>query len=306
MIYDIFSKRAKRERGNAPEVYCYDQISNTLRVQIVHVLTDVLSTDDAYEKKLEESAKVIHDVLAREYGLFMLSEDLQYHRQYSKAVFDFVLKTANVERVLDILELGLFIAERVQANYSYHEKPVLVAAEGVDEINNRFREDAVGYQYESGKILRVDSQFMHQEVVKPALAVLRSADLAGANQEFLAAHEHYRNRRYKEAINECLKAFESTMKVICIRQSWNVESNATASRLIDVCFANKLVPDYLQSEFASLRSALESGIPTVRNRTSGHGQGSSPAPVPDYVAGYLLHLTAATAVFLTDAERSLS
>src|ERR1019366_1526163 len=82
----------------------------------------------------------------------------------------------------------------------------------VTELNARFREHGIGYQYESGEIIRVDSQLIHSEVVKPALTLLTAPEYEGANAEFLKAFEHYRKGDTKECLNECLKAFESTMK----------------------------------------------------------------------------------------------
>ena len=79
----------------------------------------------------------------------------------------------------------------------------------VFELNARFREHRVGYQYESGDIIRVDSQLIHAEVVKPALALLAAPEYAGANAEFLKAFEHYRKGDTKGCLNECPKAFES-------------------------------------------------------------------------------------------------
>ena len=40
--------------------------------------------------------------------------------------------------------------------------------EAIDQLNRRFREHSVWYQYESGQIVKVDSQDIHSEVVKPA------------------------------------------------------------------------------------------------------------------------------------------
>jgi hypothetical protein len=61
-----------------------------------------------------------------------------------------------------------------------------VSQEGLDravfELNARFREQGIGYQYESGKIIRVDSQLIHAEVIKPALALLTALEYAGANR----------------------------------------------------------------------------------------------------------------------------
>ena len=66
-------------------------------------------------------------------------------------------------------------------------------------------------------------------------------------------------------------------------------------------FDNDLIPAALQSQFSALRSVLESGVPTVRNKMAGHGQGSIPASVPDYMARFAMHLTASNIVLLVDA-----
>ena len=40
-IYELFSKRQKRMRGEVPDVYQYETIPPELRVQIVHIWNDV-------------------------------------------------------------------------------------------------------------------------------------------------------------------------------------------------------------------------------------------------------------------------
>jgi hypothetical protein len=50
---------------------------------------------------------------------------------------------------------------------------------------------------------------------------------------------------------------------------------------------------------------LESGIPTVRNKTSGHGQGASYSQIPAHLAAYALHLSAANILFLSASETKL-
>lgn len=121
--------------------------------------------------------------------------------------------------------------------------------------------------------------------------------------EFMNAHEHLRNGRNKEAMNEALKAFESTMKAICTKREWQFDANkATAAPLINLCFEKGLIPDYMQSKFAGLRSLLVDGTPTVRNRNSGHGQGLEVKEVPSHIAAYCLHMTAAAIVFLCESD----
>ena len=75
--------------------------------------------------------------------------------------------------------------------------------------------------------------------------------------------------------------------------------------MIQICFDNELIDSFWQSYYSSLRSLLESGVPTVRNKLSGHGQGTTPTTVPDHLVAYMLHMTAAAIVFLAEAEKNL-
>ena len=68
--------------------------------------------------------------------------------------------------------------------------------------------------------------------------------------------EHYRRGRNKEAIVDALKAFESTIKVICAERKWPDPPNATVGGLIEVVFREGLLPEYLLSEFTGLRSVV--------------------------------------------------
>lgn len=174
----------------------------------------------------------------------------------------------------------------------------------ITELNIRFREHGVGYQFETGQINRVDSQLLHAEVVKPALALLADKKFRAANEEFLSAHAHYRHGRYCECLNEALKAFESTMKIICAKRSWSYDQKDTAKTLIDHMLKNGLIPAHLTSHFTGLRTTLESGLPTTRNRLSGHGRGVADHDVPDYIASYALHLTATNILLLVEADKA--
>ena len=69
---------------------------------------------------------------------------------------------------------------------------------------------------------------------------------------------------------------------------------------------NGLVHRYVETHLAGLRSTLEAGLPTVRNKNSGHGQGLLRRNVPDYFAGYALHLAATNIVFLVEAHEALN
>ena len=175
--------------------------------------------------------------------------------------------------------------------------------DAVEELNERFKEHGVGYQFTNGQIVRIDSEFIHAEIVKPALNTLSQQHFAGAQQEFLKAHEHYRKGNSKEALSECLKSFESIMKAICDKRGWSYNNDATAKFLIQACFKNELIPSFWESHYSALRNLLESSVPTGRNKLSGHGQGTTPVSVPNHLVAYMLHMTASAIVFLAEADK---
>jgi hypothetical protein len=306
-IFDLFSKRQKRLRGEMPDVYVYDEMPNKLRVQIVHIIKDAIGTEMVYNDHANNVYQSIHDILCREYGRFALKT--RANSNFS-AVYDFFLATEDVEECLDIIELSFKHIDAIVRKAMWEFKQTQGFKQdpdsAINELNERFKESGIGYQFESGELIRVDSQFIHSEAIKPTLRLLASEKrFTGTNSEFLCAHEHYRHGRNKEALVECLKSFESLMKAICEKQKWSYEKTDTAKNLINVCFQNGLIPPYLQTQFSSLKALLESGVPTTRNKEGGHGQGVDVKNVPDHLAAYVIHLTATNLLFLANCEMNI-
>jgi hypothetical protein len=217
-VFDLFSKRQKRLRGEVPDVYSYDALPNQLRVQIVHIIRDAIG--EPYIGPASEAYKFVHATLCREYGVFKLVE---YSDTPQEAVLNFFLQEKSTERAIDVVEMCFQYIDVViakNANYKFQTPIKLEPVEAISELNQRFQEHGIGYQFEAGEILRVDSEFLHQEAVKPTLTVLHDSNFKGANEEFLAAHEHYRHQRFKECLVDALKSFESTMKTICHLRKW--------------------------------------------------------------------------------------
>ena len=302
MVYDLFSKRQKQNRGEVPDVYQYKIIPETLRVQVVKIMQDVFGNPHRDLWPAQIRFNNIHDVLCREYGEFSLSKTQETK---SVSVINFLLKTPETEKVIDVIELLCRDVDRHIRKYSRAYRGIISPDEAITELNYRFREHGVGYQYESGRMIRVDSQIIHSEVVQPALNMLSDSMYEGANAEFLSAHEHYRTGKYKECLNDCLKAFESCIKAICTKRGWTYNANDTVTRLLEIVFNHELIPTFMQSHFSALRSTLESGVPTVRNRLSGHGQESKDNSVPEYIASYTLHLTASDILLLAKADNEM-
>jgi len=280
----------------------------------VHIWGDALGTSTDYWQhgSAREGYKLVVDILRREYGVFALPPTRPAgpaEENYFAEACTFLLEEKVCEKVLDIIEVSFRAIDRVTRAGDYLNRYTTagkIADQAIVELNIRFQEHGLGYEFVAGEIVRIDSQLIHSEAVKPALKLLSGRSYAGAQQEFLKAHEHYRKGNAKEAINECLKAFESTMKAICHRRRWSYPPGATSKALIDICFQKELIPCFWQGEFAALRALLEGGVPTGRNKTSGHGQGPRPLEVPSHMVSYILHMTAAGILFLATAEEALN
>lgn len=296
-VFNLYSKRQRQIRGELPDVYSYDKIPLALRNQLFQIISEGLG----FSNISDPWAREIQKALCREYGRDRLSS--RYVAGIDEDIKYFIVREASTDHVLDFVELSLQIVDDyVRTNRPYDlPDPDSV----IGEANIRFREHGIGFEFASGEIIRIDSQILHQEVVKPALLLLAESRFTGANLEFLRAHEHYRHGNFEECISECLKSFESTMKIICDAMGWSYSSNASASALIEICTTNNLFPGFLQSHLGSLRSILESGIPTLRNKQSGHGRGTTNRTVTRETASFALHTTATNILFFVESFKSI-
>jgi hypothetical protein len=315
-IWDLFSKRAARARKQGQEdVFQYENLPQQFRAQVIHIWNDSLGhfRDDrrSFGPTIPSPSNDlwigIFRVLTREKGTFRLGEGGSNPQEQC---YEFIMN-APTEEALDIIEVSFGMVDTVvrgMEQYVRQRYGLCDPDDAIKELNGRFREHAIGYEFAGGEIVRVDSQFLHAEAVKPALQLLHGAGkkFAGPLQEFLAAHARYRKGDFKEATADALKAFESTLKAICVARGWTYDPHKdTASKLLQIVFDNGLVPAWLQSQFTALKSVLEAGVPTVRNKTSGHGQGPVPAALPAHFAAFVLHLTASNIVFLIDCHREM-
>ncbi|HZU70928.1 MAG TPA: hypothetical protein VFA09_26870 [Ktedonobacteraceae bacterium] len=303
--------RRRRPEENL-DVYQYDVLPDTFRRQVIHILVDTLGVyrDGRYSSLSLPSANGRWETLfsryTREMGIFHLENDPDAN-PYEQCLR--YIQAAPTEQTLDFIDCAFQFIDRdlrQDSEYIVHVPgrgyQVRLVDEAIVELNQRFQEHHIGYQFQNGELIKQTDQYLHEEVVLPALTLLTGPQFRGAQDEFLSAHRHYREQRYKEAVADALKAFESTMKSILDDRGWHYERERdTARNLLQILFDHQLIPAMLQSQFTQLRGLLESGLLPVRNRTSGHGQGAEPVALPKYIAEYALHVAAANIVFLVQA-----
>ena len=311
-MFDTFTKRMKRQaQGGKLDVYQYDTLPEHFRIQVVRILIRALGPfvkGDEWAGVVGSPSnhvwRSIHEILIDEVSAYIRIPGTNPFDRFQS----FML-TAGTNDTVDGIHVAFSVIDtKIRCIPPYeaetHYGIILSLDDAIADLNCRFREHEIGYEFAGGELIKQSSQYIHAEVVRPALSLLREAGFRGPSDEFIRAHKHYREGNLKEATTEALKSFESTMKAICRARGWKGYDNANAKDLINVMIEKEVIPRYLSAHFNGLRSVLEAGLPTIRNKTSGHGQGTEVVKIPDYLAAYGLHLAATNIVFLIEAHNA--
>lgn len=305
-IYDLYSKRQEDlARDGQEDIYQFSDVSSQLRVQIKQIVLEAVgpfSNQGDFYVEENDWYERIERIFLREKGV----ERIAVGSTAGERLFSFMAK-CSTEDWLDLLD----ILARIISVFSHDDYKDLrrkwgisvKAEDAIFEMNHRLRRARFGYQIESGKLLRVDAQFIHAEVVRPALSLLTDDSFEGARQEFMAAHSHYRAGENRQAISMAANALESTFKAVFDKKGWEYNKGARISDLVKVAKAKHLWPDFLDGSFDQLVATLQSGLPKIRDNQASHGQGVKPLVVPDYIAAYALHLAASKIVFVVEAAK---
>ena len=313
-ITELRSKRLKGQSG-VIDPYKYD-VPLDLRIQIANIWDDAIGYPaldrQIYGNPVKSAYQQIVEMLRRGYGLLRLDNaqfvDPKDNSRAYEELRTFFFDVGGVgdrvnpdDKATDVIELTFRVIDSYTRSRDYllRNNYDQIADTAIEELNTRFKEHAVGYASSDHTLIRIDSEFVHTEVVKPALVVLRRPGYESAQEEFLEAHKHYREGRNSEALVECNKAFESVMKIICTKRGWTFNpSKDTASTLVKICSNHGLIPPFWEAHFLA--------TPTARNKLGGHGAGAAPPHSPsDELTAHVLHITAASIVYLTEAERKL-
>lgn len=310
-IVDLYSRRNQDPSHAESQDRIYDEIPETVRIQIVYIWDESIGRyaphhGRSYGPKHENNAawNKLHDTVLREKGLLRLS---QHTRDPREACMRYLMDEPNANNVLDIIEMSFRIILNLRKIDRFTARDMGIrqsADDAIRELNFRFKDANLGYQFESGQIIRTDSYATHEKIVKPALHLLNDPRFSGAEAEFLAALKHYRTENYRDSITSANSAIESTLKTIFRIKKWDYDQGDTAGRLLQVARKNGLFPDHMGKSFDQLISTLKSGLIPIRNReSSSHGQGPESKNPPDHVAEYALNLCAVQILFLVKSMK---
>jgi hypothetical protein len=298
-VYDTFSKRRK----GRPSKLVYDAVPLPLRQQIRMVFEDAFG-------QWSEAWQNFEDIIEREHPVptFVRGFSGRHSQAYPYPIQ--CVLAGDLDECVDATEIGLKflnIVVRQQPDHHVHIYSVKVSVDdAVAEVNDRFLEHGVGYQFsvDENQIIRLDSELLHAEAVEPAIRLLNSPGFEGPAEEFAKAHAYHRAGEGKDAVSWAVKALESTAKAICDLRGWKYQKTDAIKTLLDILFTNGLIPQDLESHFGGLKSALVSGLPTIGNRLTRHGQGATVKPIADHIVAFGMHLGAAAIVFLVGAHQA--
>ena len=304
------------------DIYRYDYLPKPLRVQVFLLMQDF----SHWRLGAKDINDYVVDALRREYGAFNLEdlgiysedEDREYlddtivifpptnlgYRNLCGELKSFFLCPKKIKHDLNAIKLAFdFMRE-----YAHTQRIPNIASSrkislAVAELNTRFKQHGVGYEFGNNNFLRIDSQFVHGKIVRPALNLLTDPDYSRAQEEFMKAHGYHLEGDAMGALNECSKSLESVLKIICAKREWQHDSGDGFGKLLEKVTEKGLIPKHWKTLFPALTNLL-AGTPRARNELSGHGRGSQEAiSIPPHVAAYAMHMTAAAILFLVTAEK---
>ncbi|MFM5950076.1 MAG: STM4504/CBY_0614 family protein [Novosphingobium sp.] len=306
-IFDLFSKRqSDATKSGKADVYQYTDIPLNLRIQVEQISLEAIGIVGFRGDRLRANEHndwwvQIERVFLRERGLDSIGREVFE----GDRILSF-MRNCTTADWLDFVELIAIAINGVgdeQAFWRQRWNVSIEAEDSISELNYRLRQAGVGFQLEESRLIRIDSQFIHSEVVKPALELLSGQGFDGPRQEFLSAHSHYRAGEHRQAIAMAANAMESMFKAVFDKKGWCYQKGARISDLTKIARTNGLWPDYLDASFDQLIATLQSGLPKIRDNDASHGQGSKAKEVPGFVAAYALHLAASKIVFIGEAAK---
>jgi len=294
LISNLYSDRNKAR--NVDEVIIFDELPRKLRVQFNFILKDIL-----YD--YEYNYKRVHEMLCRKYGELSLSSKYSLGNFDKRALEEALTKDDyDFNLIFDMMELAIKYRINQIRNDGFYDEEVEFINRVQKSINTCFKESSMGYEMVNCQIIRKDSEVTFTEIIEPTITLTYNELFENVNIDFVNAIKEYQTGDNKDCIVKLLRAFESTLKIICDEKGWTYNETDRCSKLINICFDNDLVPQEMKSEFTSLNSLLQSGILPVRNNFAGHGEGGEERVVEDYLARFAINVTGSCILFVIEAS----
>lgn len=305
----LFSQRYKEENNLYPEIYQYDNVPSAVRILLENKLFDLYpfcwnekhSNYNVKKDKFVDLMRHLVEVFLENHPIMTMKSVSNYYQFLEK-----LIKEGSLEEFLDVYELLVFGIKCiiVDGKQSYGFNSEIHISKILCYLNTKFLEYGFGYEFnlDCGHIIRVDNKLTHQEIVKPSLHLLTDKRFLSANDEYLKAHEAYKNGNSKEVFINCCSSLESVMKIVIGLNDWEMPRSSTSSLLIDTLIENKFFKPYYSNILNNLKEVI-SITSKVRNKEGGHGAGTEELCNDMSLMTYVINITASTILFLMEHQK---
>ncbi|MBW7732821.1 STM4504/CBY_0614 family protein [Enterobacter hormaechei] len=293
MFYKRFSRRRSEALGEVNDVFTYDHIPREARVQIA----------TSWQKIVYQSSELprsLYKFICEELGIHNLPVTNRLNSWGDSDPFiDLVnffcdSRDCTDEVCIDIIDMVSFVMHKTFSPYRNDLiQPV------VDKINFRLQSHGIGYRIEEGNLIRIDTEYTHNQIIKPSIATLGSfKKYQSAFDQFILAFDHFKANKLEESIVSACKAYESTLKIILKDNKIQLSGNETISQLVPKLFTLDGIPAFLQDGNLKLSGMLQAYIGTIRNKIAAHGS-DEPRNIDIELVNFMLNMTGSNILFLT-------
>jgi len=200
-----------------------------------------------------------------------------------------VTTVANAETwILEGPDEGVLDSVEQYLTYVSEERRLEIAA----EINRIFSEEDSVWRLLDQQFVKLDSIFVHQQVIARAHERLGAVRWEGAAEELLAAEHDLTDCAGRRAVHHAGNSTESAMKAALGRDDGS--ALVLARNMAELGWFD----DLAESMRAGFVDNVLGALPWMRNRLGGHGQGPQPKPVPDPYARLAVGLSAVINEFI--------
>lgn len=166
----------------------------------------------------------------------------------------------------------------------------LLRKEWVDTINETLSDALVNYKFDIklNSIVSTFTEYQNIIIDRAEENLFEDADFELASKEFKDAYINITKNQYKDCILNINKALESVLKVICIKLNYTKSNNEKMGTYLSLLRDNNFYGDnkLIDNNLTNLIKSMDSGLPTIRNKTASHGSGIVKNDPTEYLTRY--------------------
>lgn len=278
----LFSKRFKKAlREKAID---YPSFPRHLRKRLAMICSEFSETDYWQGSTEDETL----DALKKTYGTDSLRvQDEETDGDRAAESFEDFIVFAYPHLVLDALEA--FYRLVPSDRHPLQER-----------LNAVLEEEGSPWRMSDGRMYQVDSRYL-DALKSQTEDEMRREGFLGAHEEFMDARSHLQAGDADDAIQKANRAFESALKSLLNQRE------GTAGDLLKRMRSETDLLDGIPPEAQkAMVSKVLQGLPILRHKIAGHGQGTDPVDVSRAFGDLAVNLAASYIKFLLDLKKELA